>query len=114
MDGSFFKVTGAVLFCLALVACQTIDRMGREVMAKGPAEPGGFVEEPERMTAEPKLDAVHRIWYAPGFEFATYRGVAVAPVHTEYLKKMSIWEELSLATPRIERDVQNLAIEFRE
>jgi hypothetical protein len=114
MNCSFFKLPGAIVVCLALVACQTIDRKGREVMAKGPAEPGGFVEDADRMTVDPELDAVHRIWYAPGFQFAAYQGVAVAPVHTAYLQEMSIWEELSLATPRIERDVEKLAVEFRE
>jgi hypothetical protein len=82
-------------------------------MAKGPAEPGGFLEQTERMPERRNRDPFQRFWYEDGFRFDPYKEIAVAPVKTEYVRAMSFWERMSLATPGIEHDVESLAVELR-
>jgi len=82
-------------------------------MAKGPAEPGGFLEHAERMSERRDRVPVHRVWYEDGFRFDPYTRIAVAPVNTGYLRKMSVWERTSLATLTIDNDIESLALELR-
>ncbi len=99
---------------LAVSACTTVDNLGRETMAKDAAEPGGFLETPERLRERRERDPFHGVWYARDFDFETYRRIEIAPVNTEYVRAMNLWEGLSLASPNIEEDVGLLAVELRE
>jgi hypothetical protein len=101
------------LLALAL-ACTSVDAAGRKTLAKRPAPDGGFLEHPERMAELRDRDPFHRVWYASDFSFAPYTRIAVAPVDTGYVREMNLWAKMTFAVPRVDEDVEVLAVELRD
>ena len=110
-----FVARGALSLLVGAVAlaCATIDDTGRKTLAKRPAEPAGFLENPDLM-AERDRDPFHRVWYAPDFSFEPYDRIAVASVATSYIQEMTLWSKMSFANPRVAADIEVLALELRE
>jgi hypothetical protein len=110
-------VAGALVapFLLGLVlACASVDEAGRKTLAKRPAPDGGFLAHPELMAERSELDPFHRVWYAPDFSFEPYSRIHVRPVDTSYVREMNLWAKLTIAAPRVDDDVEVLALELRD
>jgi hypothetical protein len=96
-----------------VLGCATVDETGRKTLAKGPAPDGGFLANPERL-AHAEVDPYHRVWYAPAFSFEPYDRISVRPVDTSYVREMSLWASLTIASPFLDEDVEALAIELHD
>ncbi|MGH7176699.1 MAG: DUF3313 family protein [Tepidisphaeraceae bacterium] len=76
-----------------------------------PAKPAGFVDD-STMTKDPSLP-FHKVWFKPGFEFASYKQIYVAPVNTSYMLKMTDWQK-GERKDEIEKDTAKLGLFSQE
>lgn len=65
----------------------------------GPAPDSGFLEDPERMTADERFP-FQRVWYDPEAPWDGYTELIVAPVNVEHLMAMPWWKEVTFPGDR--------------
>lgn len=76
-----------------------------------PAPPAGFVDDLS-MTTDPTLP-FQKVWFKPGFDFASYSNIYVAPVNTSYMLKMTDWQK-GERKKEIEADTTRLGVYAQE
>jgi len=73
------------------------------VKRAAPAEASPFVGEKGEMTDVPGLHTFHRAWCEPDVDWEAYRKILIPPANVEFLRKVTWWEDTTLADQCDER-----------
>ena len=83
-------------------------------MKAKPAPDSGFLKHPEEMTKRTNRFPFDRYWCMDWEAMSLFTEIKIAPVNTDHIRKMSLWQEMSARTPEIEKDRERMALQMQK
>lgn len=102
------KLLAAAMVIVLLAGCSYLDAS----LKASPAKDSGFLEHPEKMTAQNKRFPFNRIWCInDGCDWSKYSSIIITTVDTNHVLKMSWWDSFNVESKsKLQNDRHEIAI----